>query len=200
MTLYKNIDDEELVRQLKFDDKNAFTEIYNRYWKLLFSTAQRITDNTDSAQDTVQNIFLSLWQRRHEVDIISLKAYLQQATRYAVLQAIREKQSDDRFYERLRILTSEIINDDPVIFKEQQELLKELLESMPENCTRTYLLSREEGLTYKQIAARLEISEKTVEKRMTKSLKYLRRGLNWNYVLLLLYLLSTGCNTAIFQS
>lgn len=200
MILYKNIDDEELVRQLKFDDKNAFTEIYNRYWKLLFSTAQRITDNTDSAQDTVQNIFLCLWQRRHEVDITSLKAYLQQATRYAVLQAIREKQSDDRFYERLRILTSEIINDDPVIFKEQQELLKELLESMPENCTRTYLMSREEGLTYKQIAARLEISEKTVEKRMTKSLKYLRRGLNWNYVLLLLYLLSTGFNTAIFQS
>lgn len=179
MTLYKDIDDEELVRLLKFDDKNAFTEIYNRYWKLLFSTAQRITNSTDSAQDTVQNIFLSLWHRRHVVDIASLKAYLQQATRYAVLQAIREKQTDDRFYERLHILTSEIINDDPLIFKEQQKLLRELLKSMPENYSKTYLLNREEGLTYKQIASRLEISEKTVEKRMTKSLKYLRRGLNW---------------------
>lgn len=178
MTIYQNIDDQELVGLLKFDDRDAFTEIYNRYWKLLYLTAIKVIDDADTAQDNVQNIFLSLWQRRHAVEITCLKAYLQQATRYSVLQSIREKQSDDKFFDRLRIVTSEIINDDPLIFKEQQELLKEILNSMPESCSETYLLNREEGLTYKQIASRLGISEKAVEKRIAKSLKFLRRGLN----------------------
>ena len=189
MTSYQNIGDEELVKLLKFDDRNAFTEIYNRFWKLLFSTAQNITDNTDSAQDIVQNIFLSLWQRRHVSDISSLKAYLQQATRYAVLQSLREKHCDAQFHQRLSGLTSEIINDDPLLFKEQQELLNDLLKSMPENYSKTYLMNREEGLTYKQIASQLEISEKTVEKRISKSLRHLRRGLNWELCLVIFFVL-----------
>src|SRR5690606_12654997 len=103
----------------------------------------------------------------------------QQATRFSILKVIRNQQTDAKFYERLKNITSEIIADDPLLFKEQQELLKELLASMPDNCSETFRLSREEGLTYAQIASQLNISEKTVEKRMTRSLKYLRRGLNW---------------------
>jgi len=179
MTTLVNLSDRELIDLLKTDNEDAFTEIYNRYWKALFRTAYNIIHNEEISQDTVQNIFINLWQRRHNSDIHSLKPYLQQATRFSILKVIRDRQTDAKFYERLKSITSEIIADDPLLFKEQQELLKGLLASMPDNCSETFRLSREEGLTYAQIASQLDISEKTVEKRMSRSLKYLRRGLNW---------------------
>jgi RNA polymerase sigma-70 factor (family 1) len=179
MATFHNISDRELTDLLKTDNEDAFTEIYNRYWKPLFHTAYNIIRDEEISQDTVQNIFINLWQRRHTSEIHFLKPYLQQATRFSILKVIRDQQTDAKFYERLKSITSEIIADDPLLFKEQQELLRELLNSMPTNFSETFRLSREEGLTYAQIASQLNISEKTVEKRMSKSLKYLRKGLNW---------------------
>lgn len=177
MAVQSNMSDEALVELLRLNDETAFTEIYNRHWKLLFHTAFKVIQDEESAQDVVQNVFLSLWHRRHAAEILCLKAYLQQATRYAVLKSLKDMRGEAIFHERLKIITTEIIQDDPLVFKEKQELLKELLASLPGKCSTTYLLSREEGLTYKQIASQLEISEKTVEKRMTLSLKHFRTGL-----------------------
>ncbi|HEY1063394.1 MAG TPA: RNA polymerase sigma-70 factor [Daejeonella sp.] len=179
MTNYSDLTDSQLIDLLKSDNESAFTEIYNRYWKPLFDTAYSIIQDEDSSKDIVQNVFISLWQRRKVSDIQSLKPYLQQAARFLVLKAIRANQTDLRFYERVKEITSEILNDDPLIFKEQQLLIQNLLNSLPESCRETFRLSREEGYTYKQIASHLNISEKAVEKRMSKSLKHMRGGLNW---------------------
>jgi len=179
MTNYSILTDSQLINLLKSDNEPAFTEIYNRYWSSLFDTAYSILQDDDSAKDIVQNVFISLWQRREVSNIQSLKPYLQQAARFLVLKAIRNNQTDSRFYDRVKEITSEILNDDPLIFKEQQILIQSLLNSLPENCRETFRLSREEGYTYKQIASHLNISEKAVEKRMSKSLKHMRGGLNW---------------------
>jgi RNA polymerase sigma-70 factor (family 1) len=170
--------DNDLLLLLREGEQAAFTEIYNRYWKLLYKTAVNILEDGDAAQDIVQNIFVSLWQRRAEVHISVLKPYLQQATRFGVFKAIRAEQTDKTFYARLAEVTADMIADDPLIFKEQQSLLKELIDGLPEDCREAFRLSREESLTYKQIAALLGISEKTVEKRMSKSLKHIREGLS----------------------
>lgn len=178
MTAYKNTNDIDLIDLLAADNEQAFTEIYNRYWQTLLTTAYNIIQDEQAAQDAVQNVFVSLWKRRKDVVIHSLKAYLQQAIRYAVLKHFREQRADISFFERLRKITTELIADDTLILKEQEQLLAQILESMPENCSETFRMSREEGLTYKQIASRLKISEKTVEKRLSKSLQYIRKGLS----------------------
>lgn len=178
MSLYKTLSDGELLSFLKASDEAAFTEIYDRYWKLLYRTSLNILQDRETAQDITQNIFVSLWQRREDAVILNLKAYLQQATRFAVFKAIREQQTDKAFYERLATVTAEIVTDNPLLFKEQQALLMELIGALPEDCREAFRLSREENLTYKQIAALLGVSEKTVEKRMSKSLQYIRRGLS----------------------
>lgn len=170
--------DVELVDLLNSGDENAFTEIYDRYWKLLFKTAYNILHDFASAQDITQNIFINLWERRNEAKILSLKSYLQQATRFAVFRAIKDQQTFKAFYEHLADVTADIIMDDPLIFKEQQELLNNIINALPEDCQETFRLSREVNMTYKQIAASLGISEKTVEKRMSKSLKHIRKGMS----------------------
>ncbi|SDM50555.1 RNA polymerase sigma-70 factor, ECF subfamily [Daejeonella rubra] len=179
MHTYSILTDIQLINLLKSDDESAFTEIYNRYWKVLFQTSYSIIQDEESAKDVVQNVFISLWQRREVSNIQSLKPYLQQSARFLVLKAIRSNKTDSRFYDRVKEITSEILNDDPLIFKEQQNLIQSLLNTLPENCKETFRLSREEGYTYKQIASQFSISEKAVEKRMSKSLKHIRDGLNW---------------------
>jgi len=179
MHTYSILTDIQLINLLKSDDESAFTEIYNRYWKILFQTSYSIIQDEESAKDVVQNVFISLWQRREVSNIQSLKPYLQQSARFLVLKAIRSNKTDSRFYDRVKEITSEILNDDPLIFKEQQNLIQSLLNTLPENCKETFRLSREEGYTYKQIASQFSISEKAVEKRMSKSLKHIRDGLNW---------------------
>src|SRR6202012_6091125 len=117
------LSDAELLILLKQDNELAFTEIYNRYWKPLYKTASNILQESETAQDITQNIFISLWQRRKEIEVVSLKPYLQQAARFGVFKIIRERQSDQAFYDRLADITVDIITDNPLLFKEQQSLL-----------------------------------------------------------------------------
>ena len=178
MSDYSLLSDTELYARLKKGDELAFTQIYNNYSKVLLNTAHRILQERTIAQDIVQNVFISLWQRRAEVEIANLKAYLQQAVRFSVFKAIRNQQHDSAFYDRLSQITVDIVAENPLLFKEQQQLIKSLIDTLPDDCKEAFRLSREEDMTYKQIACLLGISEKTVEKRLSKSLKHLRHGLN----------------------
>ena len=178
MAAFNKVPEQDLISALKAGDQLAFNEIYNRYWKSLYHTANNILQDKDHAADAIQEVFISLWVRKGQVDILSLKSYLHQAVRFTVLKAIRAQKSDQRFYDRLAMVTCEIIAENPLLFKEQQHLIVQLIDQLPSECRETFMLSREENLTYKQIAMQLNISEKTVEKRITKSLKVLRGGLS----------------------
>lgn len=188
MKCYDNYTDSELISLLKAGEEAAFSEIYSRYWKLLFERAYVILRNEDSAKDAVQEVFISLWNRKEIIEIMQIKAYLQQAIRFKVLHFIRDERTDGEFYSRLRNITTEIIADNPLLFKEQQNLLNELVDSLPDDCKEAFLLSREEELTYKQIAEQLNISTKTVEKRISKSLKYLRENIGLGYCVAIIFL------------
>lgn len=174
---YATIGDNELLDLLSAGDEHAFSEIYSRYWKLLFDTANNILQNSEAAKDSVQDVFIALWQRRGAVEIQHLKAYLQQATRFQVLKAIRANKVDESFYKRLSEVTVDLVYENPLLFKEQEALLRQILNELPEDCYHVFKLSREEQLTYKQIAGHLNISEKTVEKKMSICLKLIRLGL-----------------------
>ncbi|UCS91647.1 RNA polymerase sigma-70 factor [Echinicola marina] len=187
MIALSQLEDQKLIILLKKGNDEAFTALYNRYWKSLYKTANAIIKDESIASDIVQDVFVSLWQRKDEIEVSSLKAYLHQATRFAVFKAIRQNKVDAEFYERVRQVSVEIITDNPYLFKEQQQLLDRIVNSLPDNCKDTFKLSREEGLTYRQIAQKLKVSEKTVEKRISKSLRYIRNGLNIELCLGIIY-------------
>lgn len=183
---YTGLADHELLHLLKKDDEAAFTEVYKRYWKLLYTTSFGIIQDDQAAQDIVQEVFIRIWNGRHTLDIGSLRPYLQQAARFGVLKAIRAQKTDEAFYDRLAAVTVDVLADNPMLCKEQQELFERLLSGLPDNVKETFYLSRENNLTYKQIAAKLNISEKTVEKRISKSLRYFRDNLNYEMCITIL--------------
>lgn len=173
---YAVLDDAELQRIVREkDDHNAFQEIYNRYWKLLLYKAYNIIQDKIVAQDLVQEVFISLWQRKGQVEIQHLGAYLGQAIRFQTLKYLRDQKASDQFYHQLADITAEIVYETPMLFKEQQALLQQTLDTLPEDCRKIFHLSREEQFTYKQIAELLQISEKTVEKKMSICLKHMRQ-------------------------
>jgi RNA polymerase sigma-70 factor (ECF subfamily) len=186
MPSYHTFTDDELSELLKSSDEDAFTEIYNRYWQPLLHTAFHILQDKEAVQDIVQNVFISLWMRRSAANIKNLNGYLRQAVRFSVFKAIREIRHDRAFYERLTAATVDIITDDPLLFKEQQQLVQQLIDTMPKDWQEVFLLSRENNMTYKQIAELLGISEKTVEKRISRSLKFLRSVLTTSIFIIFL--------------
>ena len=89
----KPLDDNDLTNLLKDGDESAFTEIYNRYWDKLYFIAYKLLKDTASAEEIVQEVFLSLWKKRDTLIIQSLPQYLAAMARYAVYRhCAKEKQ------------------------------------------------------------------------------------------------------------
>lgn len=171
---YSTYDDVQLVRLLTENDDTAFSVLYSRYWKTLYTSAQNILQDAEAAQDVVQELFISLWQRRSELQVDNIKAYLYQAARFQVFKAIRAGKAKAHFYDRLSAVSQQIEQQDPLLYKEIQHTIALMIESLPEDQREIFLLHRSSGLTYSQIAQQKNISVKTVEKKMSLALGRLR--------------------------
>ncbi len=177
------------------DDKEAFSRIYRRYWNNLFTTAAKALRGKEEAADVVQDVFLSLWNRRKELDIEgSLAAYLQTSVRYKAIHYI-EKNITRRDY--LDLLTDTAVNSLPASaeiqlqLKEVQQAIHDAVTRMPPKMQEVYQLSRQEYLSHKEIADRLGISTETVKKHIQHALQLIKIALEYTSAsvpLLLLHL------------
>jgi len=178
--------DEQLVTLLSESDEQAFAEIYTRYWKALYIAANNILQIKEAAQDAVQEVFISLWKRRGDVQIDTLQPYLFQAIRFQVFKAIRAEKTDQDFFKRLALITKDMLTEDPLLFKELEALYRQLIRALPQDEQEIFTLHRDGGLTYQQIADQKNISIKTVEKKMSRALKQMRFGIDDAFVILLM--------------
>ncbi|MDP4252273.1 MAG: sigma-70 family RNA polymerase sigma factor [Bacteroidota bacterium] len=169
--------DEELVKLLSESSESAFNELYERFWEPLFTKAYNFLREEDAARDAVQDVFIWLWQHRHSVHIDHVCAYLHQAVRFQALKILRERKHIVPLNDRLSDLTLRILEGDGLQYKELKILLHKTLCGLPADQRLIFILHREDGLTYLQIAAKLGISVKTVEKKMSRSLRVIRFGL-----------------------
>lgn len=170
--------DELLLTLLSKDDEVAFSKIYERYWKQLYISAYNILQQKDTAKDVVQEVFLSLWQRRSIVQIESLKGWLLQSVRFQVFKAIRAEKASYDFCKRLSAVSKNIITEDPLLFKELDGAIQDAIRSLPNDQRIIFKMNREDGMTYSQISIEKNISIKTVEKKISQALRYLRSGLD----------------------
>lgn len=171
--------DNELLRKMAQGNETAFTEIFHLYWKLLFSVAANKLNNLAEAEEVVQDVFADLWKRRAEIEIQqSLKSYLAAAVKFQVYSLLYKKYRQRNFEQSFQQDPSAISHvEEQYDLKVLQEKLQQTAAQLPDRCRLVYELSREAGLSNKEIAQSLNISEKTVENQMTKALKSLRTSL-----------------------
>lgn len=178
--------DAELVALLS-SDADAFTEIYNRYWEKLLYVAGLKLRNITMAEEIVQDIFLDIWKRREGIAIHGeLEAYLSVAVKYRIINAQAKLKRELSYKSNLHIPPPvvEHSTENWIDEKELRAKLYLLTSSLPEKCRITYYLSREKGLSHKEIADQLSVSQGAVEANLTRTFKLLRAGLQRMMVIL----------------
>lgn len=168
--LYSDLD---LLERLKHDDVQAFEQIYRKYAPNLFQAAFNILKETAICEDIIQELFMTLWTKRHDLNISNLRPYLYKATRNNVLMVVRSNQVQVNI-QTLEALTSHYSSSDDLMVRELQHSLDQSLEQLPEKCRQIFQMSRFQQLSHKEIATQLNISVKTVENQIGIALKRLK--------------------------
>jgi len=155
-------------------------KLFKENYKSLCNVVFRIINDWDASEDVVQEMFLKLWRKKEEIKIeSSLKGYLFKAASNSAINYL-QSQKKEKLKEELsdKIKNSQIaeetINLDG---KELQKKIEEALNKLPPKCKVIFLLSRQEGMKYQEIADELDISIKTVENQMGIALKKMKEEL-----------------------
>jgi len=183
--------DQALLQQLSQSDQAAFTAIYERYWKLLFREAMNVLRSQKEAEDCVQELFVSLWNRRQTLSITTLRAYLQTAIRYQCIDRIEKDMIRGGYLEDFTTYmeanqTMPSIEEE-MYARELAASIDQLMDKMPGKMQEVFRLSRQQHLTHREIATRLQISEETVKKQIYLALKILKSNLgNTSFAMLIM--------------
>lgn len=166
-----------LINRLRSGDESALTELYNRFWQALFVSSYNVLKDRELCEDIIQDIFMNIWHNREKLEInISLKGYMYACARYQVFNQFK-KNKDKIHVELFQEIDKRFQHSTPETLLMHEELVQQInaiIETLPEKCQQVYKLSREEQLTHKEIAERLNISTKTVENHITKALHVIR--------------------------
>ncbi|TKC04438.1 RNA polymerase sigma factor [Pedobacter frigoris] len=177
MSDYSAYSDQELAALFKEGDYSAFTEIYNRNWEGLLNYVSKITNEEhDDAQDIVQEVFVSFWNRHRHVEIANFSSWLYGAARKSALFYLRTSRNRTKYIESLAGYLTEISEspDELLIAKDLSDFIDKEIDTLPAKMKEVFILSRREHLSYKEIAQRLNISDKTVKKQISNVLKHFK--------------------------
>ena len=180
--------DKELLQQISEDNSTAFTILYRRYWEEMYVIAVKALRDKTEAGDVIQEVFLSLWNRRQVLKIEgSVANYLHTAVRYKVIHHI-EKNITRRDY--LALLADVSVNWLPpnaevnLQLEELQKTLSTVVTKMPPKMQQVYILSRQNQLSHREIAEQLCVSVETVKKHIQHALQLIKAALHYISVFL----------------
>lgn len=175
-----------ILSALKQDSKEAFSLLFQTYYADLVLFCGNFVKNKSSCEDIVQTTFLKLWSDRQHIQIeTSLKSYLLRAVRnscfdeFRHLEIVRQYESD---YENS--VLDDYDTENYILYSDLQEHLHHALEQIPKTYREAFELNRFGGLKYKEIAEKLNVSERTVEVRISKTLELLRKHLKEFFIFL----------------
>ena len=166
---------------MKTLNKAAFEELFRSYFTALCSFAQKYVNDSDEAKDIVHNVFINLWNKRSEINLdTSLKSYLFQGVHNRSLNFIRDNKKLVQFDtpQNKAELGKYLESGDHLESSEAENRINQALDDLPDKCREIFLMNRFDGLKYREIAEKLDISIKTVETQMSRALKTLRERLS----------------------
>ncbi len=181
MALYSKVTDQNLIALLKEGDQVAYTEIFERYKVILYKHAFRLLKDQDEANDVIQDLFLTLWQKRNTLIFkTSLSSYLYTSVQNRIFDLIRHQRVAVKYVDSIRdfIEQGQYITDEQVRAKELTAIIEKEIAALPPKMRKVFELSRQEELSYKEIGQQLNISDKTVKQQVHNAVKILRLKLN----------------------
>lgn len=175
-----SFDELKLLQQLIAGDAESFRKIYEYYQGKVFLFAFRLTKSKLDAEEVVQEVFVRLWEKREKIKIEkNLNNYVLTITKNLILDGLKkaayDKTMQQRIYENMQVLQDASV--DQLIEKEFARFYQQAIDRLSPRQKVVFILSREEELTYDEIAEKLGVSKNTVRNQMSDSLKSIREYL-----------------------
>ncbi len=171
--------DKALVEQIKDHDEEAFEKLFRRYYSGLHRFLWGYVKNNQIAEDLVQEVFVRVWENRGTLNPNEkIKTYIYKVGRNLAIdhsrhkKVVREWEEEKKALHSVPVLEKKI--DDRLHKKFMLTEVKKAIEDLPEKRRLVFILSRYEGMTYKEIAEKLDISVNTVDTQICRALKTLR--------------------------
>ncbi|MCT4644233.1 MAG: RNA polymerase sigma-70 factor [Carboxylicivirga sp.] len=176
----------QLVLELSEGKKNALKQIYDEFYQMLFSLSYQYVNDYEEAREAVQNAFVKLWENRDLMkESTNLKNFLYTIVKNNSLNYLKKQEIIMRSNEDLKWMEMHYhyesmmrLGNDEFEFDELRKQVEDAIERLPEQCRLVFKMSRFDDLRNKEIAEKLNVSEKTVEAHITKALKSLRKDLS----------------------
>ncbi len=160
------------------DSRAAFAALMRAHYARLCNFTYGQVHSRDVAEDIVQDVFARLWNHREELDVRDPLPYLYQAVRNRVVSHRRRQGVEEGWRQYVTVAAEEPREEDGAAAAlEAADLataFARALDELPERCRLVFTMSRDQGLTYAEIARVLGISVKTVETQVGRALKALR--------------------------
>lgn len=175
LPVLSSLPDDELLSLIRDGDERAFVAIYDRYWSEMYACAYHLFPHRETCEDLIHDVFLYLWTTRHQLNIRSIRDYLYIAIKNKALNKIRGHKPELTLAdEDTQLFKAAEEADEKLMTKELNLLFDKGLHSLPDKCRQIMTMSRKEHLSNKEIAARLNLSTKTVENQINIGLKKMR--------------------------
>lgn len=172
------LSDQELLNQCKLNDERAFNTLFDRYFKRLFNFGFGLIQDEEVAKEIAMDVMMRLWQKKGDLVIgDELLPYLFRSIKNAVYNHWRKSKI---ITHSLEVFEDSLQNSVPsadsnLEFKELEKQYADFLNEMPEQRRKIFHLSRNENLTYAEIADQLNLSVHTVRNQMSSSVRYFRK-------------------------
>lgn len=180
-----------LIKHLKKGNENAFAYLMDTYHNKLCVYAKSLCRDVYVAEDIVQNIFLNVWEKRQKLkDTYAIQSYLYQSVYNEFINQHRKKTTLITLEkEYIKTLNNLLEEEDTSNFAKLVAMVKQEIQELPPKCKEVFIMGKQEGLTYAEIAEHLNISFRTVENQMSKAFAIIREkvGDKMDMILFLLF-------------
>lgn len=173
----KHREDSKLVSRLKQGDPSAFEAVFEAHYRKIYQYAFRLLRDESLSEDIVQDTFLHFWLHCTALeDHRSVVPYLYVIARRTIIDHWRKAATSKAFLDRLflRMQTYDSTTEEEINANELTHITETGLQRLSAQQRTVYILSRDEGLTYQEIADRMQISRETVKYHLVNALKILR--------------------------
>jgi RNA polymerase sigma-70 factor (ECF subfamily) len=182
--------EKELVKKLKEGDSFAFEVLFYKYRNKVMGFARKMVPAQIDPQEIVQEVFVKVWLKKETINPDKdVQSYLFAIAKHLILDHLKSAVNRKLYFVEEHFQQDLMIDDvsDGSKSNDKEEKLFNLLQQLPERRKEIFCLSRFEGLSYKQIAERLNISENTVDSQIRNALAFLRKEFRKIVVLAFLY-------------
>jgi RNA polymerase sigma-70 factor (ECF subfamily) len=183
--------EKKLLSQLLNDDVKAFDRLFHFYSRRLYRFAFSLLKNKEDAEGIVQEVFLRVWDKRAGIDTSkSFKSFLFTISYHLIMDALRLRLKEKAYLSHLEKFFNieELTSEQEADYNLLKSKVDEVVEELPEKRKQIYKLSREEGLSHKEISEKLNITVKTVENQITLAIKHLKSRLGRELLAVLLFI------------